>query len=88
MSDFPLTWQYQSRPCLATRRADFSVYAEIKKFLDALADLSEKTNIYPNINFSRSHILLTLYPQASTFSAEEIAFASSAELLLIAAQNQ
>jgi pterin-4a-carbinolamine dehydratase len=88
MSDFPLRWQYQARPCLATRRADFLVYAQVKAFLDALADLSEKTNIYPNINFSRNHVLLTLYPQAATFSAEEIAFASRAEHLLIAAQTQ
>lgn len=87
MSDFPETWQYQPRPCLATRRADFSAYPEVKSVLDALADLSEKTTIYPNINFSRTHILLTLYPLAATFTAEEIAFAHSAERLLTAAKT-
>ncbi len=87
MSDFPVTWQYQPRPCLATRRADFLVYAEVKNAMDALADLSEETKIYPNINFSRAHILLTLYPLAATFTAEEIAFAHRAERLLTAAKT-
>lgn len=48
-------WAERARPASLSKRFVFSGYAENRAFLDRLADLSEKTGIYPDISFGRDY---------------------------------
>ncbi|ARU30772.1 hypothetical protein CAP31_03150 [Sulfuriferula sp. AH1] len=37
------------------QRFDFASYAETRRFLDQLADLSKREDYYPNINFGKTY---------------------------------
>ncbi len=56
----PDGWEERRKPLSWNRRYDFSDYAETRSFLDLLADLSEKTGYYPNLNFARTHVVVAI----------------------------
>ncbi len=56
----PEGWEERGKPLAWNRRYDFSSYAETRTFLDQLADLSEKTGYYPNLNFARTHVVVAI----------------------------
>ena len=43
------------------RRLEFSDYDALRDFLDASAELSEQTGIFPNLSFGRTYVNLTLF---------------------------
>ena len=61
MGDVPEGWEMRGKPPTLFRRFTFGNYAETRRFLDALAELSEETGIHPqNINFGTTYVNITL----------------------------
>ncbi len=56
-------WKRRERPARLERRIKFSDYEEIREFLDRAAELSESRGYYPDMNFSRTHVSITLRPE-------------------------
>ncbi len=56
----PEGWEQQKRPLAWVKRFDFADYAETRRFLDGLAELSAACGYYPNLNFARSHVVVTI----------------------------
>lgn len=79
-------WQIQQRPPMLSRRFEFGSYAETRRFLDLLADLSEQTGYYPDLSFGRQHVSMNVSSAATGLAEADYHFASAAEAL--AAQVQ
>ena len=61
MGEMPEGWETRGKPPTLFRRFTFDSYAETRKFLDALAELSEETGTHPqNINFGTTYVNITL----------------------------
>jgi pterin-4a-carbinolamine dehydratase len=73
----PEGWQAQRRPPLLTRRFEFGSYAETRGFLDALAQLSERTGRYPDLNFGRTHVSVSIAASGDRLAAAEFEFAAT-----------
>ncbi len=68
----PPGWQFQPRPPLLTRRFEFDSYAETRAWLDALADWSERTGVYPDLNFGRTCVNVTLGASGPTLAPGDL----------------
>ena len=77
----PAGWQVQARPPVMTRRFEFSDYAATRAFLDGLARLSETTGHYPDLNFAKTHVSVTLAARDTALGADEYAFADQVDAL-------
>ena len=55
-------WNEKSRPARLERRLEFSTYELTRNFLDRLGSLCEKRNRFPDINFGKTYVNLTLKP--------------------------
>jgi len=75
-------WKVTKRPPNITRSFQFETYDEMRDFLDDLADLSEKEDFYPNINFTRTQVNLSIQSDADELSDREFNFAEQTEALL------
>jgi len=61
MGEMPEGWEASGKPPTLFRRFTFGNYADTRKFLDALAALSEETGTHPqNINFGTTYVNITL----------------------------
>lgn len=56
----PTGWKVQAKPPVMTRRFDFPDYAATRGFLDGLAKLSEKSGYYPDLNFAKTHVSVSV----------------------------
>lgn len=72
-------WKIQERPPLMTRRYDFASYAETRLFLDDLAALSERTGYFPDLNFGKTHVSVSVAPREETLGDAERDFAARAD---------
>lgn len=77
----PAGWQVQARPPVMTRRFEFPDYAATRAFLDGLAKLSEKSGYYPDLNFAKTHVSVTLAARDADLGADEYAFAGRVDAL-------
>jgi len=82
-------WAERKRPTRLERRYEFDNYEQIREFLDKAAELAESENYYPDMNFARTHVSMTLYPKDE---GEEITeamreYASNVDDLAIAARS-
>lgn len=77
----PAGWQVQTRPPVMTRRFDFPDYAATRAFLDGLAKLSEKSGYYPDLNFAKTHVSVTLAAREEALGPDEYAFAGQVDAL-------
>ena len=66
MVEPPKSWQVQQRPPLMTRRFDFASYAETRQFLDDLAGLSERSGYFPDLNFGKTHVNVSVAPRGES----------------------
>lgn len=56
-------------------RFDFGSYGETRRFLDQLADVSKHENFYPNINFGKTYVNISIDAEGQTALGErEAAF--------------
>ena len=83
----PAGWQVQARPPVMTRRFDFPDYAATRSFLDGLTKLSETSGYYPDLNFAKTHVSVTLAAREAALGADEYAFAGRVDALAIDPAN-
>jgi pterin-4a-carbinolamine dehydratase len=74
-------WHVQQHPPLLTRRFEFGTYAEARRFLDELATLSDRRGYYPDLNFGKSHVSVSIAARDDTLGDAEFGFASQADAL-------
>ena len=66
-------------------RFEFESYAKTREFLDKLADFSKLENFYPNLNFAKTYVNVSIDGDGQTeLGAREDAFV--AEMKALAAQ--
>ena len=77
------TWQPRERPLRLERRVDFDDYAGTRDFLDAVAQVSKDTGVYPDISFGRTYVNITIHadPPATDIAPEQTAFAERVDAL-------
>lgn len=75
-------WRVQQQPPLLTRRFEFASYAETRKFLDELAILSERKGYYPDLNFGKSHVSVSIAAREDSLGDAEFGFANQADALV------
>lgn len=74
----------QERLPTLNRRFDFGSYAETRHFLDQMTDLSKREDYYPNLNFGKTYVNVSiegegqaaLIERKSTFVSEMEALAA------------
>lgn len=71
-------WDLRAKPPLLTRRFGFADYAATRAFLDRLAALSESHGLYPDLNFGRTHVSLSLAADEA-LGEREFAFARAVQ---------
>ena len=81
MVEPPSEWRVQQRPPLMTRRYEFADYAETRKFLDDLAALSERTGYFPDLNFGKTHVNVSVAPRGEELGDAEYRFATEVDAL-------
>lgn len=84
----PSGWQIQKKPVVMTRRYEFSNYFETRTFLDHLAQLSEEVGYFPDMNFARTYVNVSVTPHQGTLGPIEYGFAESANILAYQAIGQ
>ena len=68
-------------------RFEFASYEATRRFLDQLADLSKRENFYPNINFGKTYVNISIDAEGhSALGSREGAFIE--EMKAYAAQIQ
>lgn len=76
-------WRRRERPPRLERRLEFPDYEQLRDFLDGAAELSEATDVYPNMSFGRTYVNLTLFADEDSgdISAEAQQFAERIDAL-------
>ncbi|HNF88157.1 MAG TPA: 4a-hydroxytetrahydrobiopterin dehydratase [Thiobacillaceae bacterium] len=77
----PAGWQVQAKPPMMTRRFDFPDYAATRGFLDGLAKLSEKSGYYPDLNFAKTHVSVSVAARDTALGPDEYTFADRVDAL-------
>lgn len=77
----PAGWQVQARPPVMTRRFDFPDYAATRGFLDRLETLSKETGQYPDLNFAKTHVNVSVAARDEALGPEDYAFAGRVDAL-------
>lgn len=75
-------WDVRQSQAVMTRSFDFSSYTDTRRFLDDLAELSERTGYYPNLNFNRTQVNVSIYSEEKTLGEAEYQFARATDALL------
>lgn len=70
-------WTFRKRPARFERRIEFESYELVREFLDQTAELSERVDFYPDMNFGRTHVSMTinLEDEAEQLSGAQLEFA-------------
>jgi pterin-4a-carbinolamine dehydratase len=81
-TELPAGWQRVPRPPSLFKRFEFASYAETRAFLDALAALSERTGLYPDLGFGTRYVNVTVHGTEGNAPGEaQLAFARQVESL-------
>lgn len=64
-------WKERPRPARLETRYEFSSYDDLREFLDAAADLSEKEDLYPDLGFGRDYVNVTIHTNEDSDSLTE-----------------
>ena len=75
------SWSIERKSTGMTRRFNFDSYDETRRFLDDLADLSERVGYYPNLNFNRTQVNVSIESESGDLSAKEYEFAAQTDAL-------
>ncbi|HRH80912.1 MAG TPA: 4a-hydroxytetrahydrobiopterin dehydratase [Thiobacillaceae bacterium] len=77
----PAGWQVQAKPPVMTRRFEFPDYAATRAFLEGLAKLSEKSGYYPDLNFAKTHVSVSVAARDAALGPDEYTFAGRVDAL-------
>lgn len=80
-------WTTQKRPAGLSRSYEFESYDATRQFLDDLADLSERVGYYPNLNFNRTQVKVTIEADADGLCQRDYDFAVETDALLTTQQQ-
>ena len=75
-------WQKQDLPPMLSRRFEFESYGETRRFLDAVAKLSEELDLYPNLSFGKTYVSVTIDADGKKIGPEAIALAQKIDALV------
>jgi pterin-4a-carbinolamine dehydratase len=64
-------WQQRKRPPRLERRVEFADYEATRDFLDAVAEVCEEMDYYPDISFGRTYVNLTIHADDDETVSEE-----------------
>lgn len=72
----PENWVQRKRPARFERRIEFDNYDLTRDFLDLTADISEKEGFYPDMNFGKTHVNMTIHTDETggELTAEQLRF--------------
>lgn len=84
----PKDWQVQKKPASLQRRFDFTAYAETRLFLDLLTQLSETSGYFPDLNFGKCHVNVSVAPDEGELGPVQYAFAAQVDELARRASAQ
>ncbi len=79
-------WKVEERTRLMSRRYEFPSYAEMRDFLDRLAELSESENYYPDLSFGRTHVSVSIRARDDAKGLSEVDYAFSEKVNQLAQQ--
>lgn len=70
-------WTLRKRPVRLERRVEFDNYDLTRDFLDQTAELSEQEDFYPDMNFARTHVSMTIHAEEGSdeIDPKHLAFA-------------
>lgn len=54
-------WQERSKPARLEQRYLFQDYNALRDFLERVASLSERENLYPDMGFGKDYVNFTIY---------------------------
>lgn len=54
-------WAMRKHPARLERRIEFDNYQLTREFLEFTADLSKQEGYYPDMNFGKRHVSMTIY---------------------------
>lgn len=74
-------WRIPKNTQTMTRSFEFDSYDSTRQFLDDLADLSEETGYYPNLNFNRTQVNISIQSDNDELGDIEYNFAVEADKL-------
>lgn len=74
-------WLIRKRPGIMTRRYDFASYRETRQFLDDLSVLSERVGYYPDLNFGKTHVNVSVASQGDDLGDAEYEFSAEVDTL-------
>lgn len=75
-------WKMQHNTTLISRRYEFDSYSETRRFLDGLMPLSERARYYPDVNFSHTHVDVSIAARGETLGETEFHLARQMDALL------
>lgn len=77
MSTKTQQWHEKASPSRLERRFEFDGYPSTREFLDKTAELSKRTQLYPDVSFGRTYVNMTLYmePEGNVVPAKAREFA-------------
>lgn len=78
----PEGWEPQKLPVGMSRSYAFDSYQETRQFLDDLAELSERMDYYPNLNFTRTQVTVRIQTESTELGQVEYDFATGADAIL------
>ena len=76
-------WKELQRPPSLRRCFQFDSYAEMRRFLDELADISEKAGYHPNLNLTRTQVNISIESEGEQLAVRDYSFARKAQSLAI-----
>ena len=80
-------WDVRESPPVMSRSFQFSSYTDTRRFLDELAELSERTGYYPNLNFNRTQVNVSIVTDEKNLGQAEYQFAEATDALMLSASQ-
>ena len=54
-------WQERVRPIRLERRYEFQNYNDLRDFLDAASEISEREGLFPDMGFGKNYVNVTIH---------------------------
>lgn len=77
----PAGWKVQAKPPVMSRRYEFADYVATRAFLDELAKISERCGYYPDLNFAKTYVNVSVAARNETLGPDEFTFACRVDAL-------
>lgn len=65
-------WKERVRPVRLEKRYEFSNYDELRDFLDAAAEVSEREGLYPDMGFGKDYVNVTIHIEEGETELKEL----------------